>query len=620
MKESKLEKLRLKEEKRLLKEENKRKKAEEKLRLKEEKRLIKEKNKEEKLLKKQLKKGIIPTPHTKFYPDGVSFDLEYPKVTMVGYLLESVARYPDLVAVEYYGRTYKYREFYEMVRNTAKSLRAQGVKPDDKIAICMPNTPQAVMMFYAANMIGAIVALIHPLSAENEIEQYINESGATFLLTLDLVYDKIHNIVDKTCVNKIVVASVGESLKNIKKFLYKFKSRGTVPKIELTDDIMTWKEFLNYGYDYDGEIACLKEADDPAVILYSGGTSGNPKGILLSNYNFNALALSCHKMIEQSGPGESILAILPIFHGFGLGVCIHTTLCCGMRVVLIPNFSPKEFAKLIYKHKISIVCAVPSLYESMTKMKLGKNDLSHFKCAISGGDFMSHDLKEKVDRYLHDHGSSAEVRVGYGLTEATAATCVTPTGAYKEGSIGIPFPGTYYKIVKVGTHDEVRRGEDGEICISGPTVMMGYLNNLQETIQALQIHEDGRTWLHTGDIGSMDKDGYVFFKQRVKRIIISNGYNLYPSHIETIINSHPYVFTSTVIGIPHPKKVQVAKAFIILKDGIKPSKDIEKSIKEHCEKNLAKYSLPAVYEFRDSLPKTLVGKVAYRKLMEEENK
>ena len=620
MKESKEEKIRLKEEKRLIKEENKRKKIEEKLKLKEEKRLLRERLKEEKLLKKQLKKGIIPTPHTKFYPDGVDFDLEYPRVTMVGYLLESVARYPDLVAIEYYGRTYKYREFYEMIRDTAKSLRAQGVKPDDKIAICMPNTPQAVMMFYAANMIGAIAALIHPLSAENEIEHYINESGATFLLTLDLVYDKIHNIVDKTCVNKIVVASVGESLKNIKKFLYKFKSRGTVPKIELTDDIMTWKEFINYGYDYEGEIACLKDADDAAVILYSGGTSGHPKGILLSNYNFNALALSCHKMIEQSGPGESILALLPIFHGFGLGVCIHTTLCCGMRVVLVPNFSPKEFAKLLYKHKISIVCAVPSLYESMTKMKLGKNDLSHFKCAISGGDFMSKDLKEKVDRYLKEHGSSAEVRVGYGLTEASAATCVTPTGAYKEGSIGIPFPGTYYKIVRVGTHDEVKRGEDGEICISGPTVMMGYLNNLQETIQTLQIHEDGRTWLHTGDIGSMDKDGYVFFKQRVKRIIISNGYNLYPSHIETIINSHPDVFTSTVIGIPHPKKVQVAKAFIVLKDGIKPSKDIEKSIKEHCEKNLAKYSLPAVYEFRDSLPKTLVGKVAYRKLMEEENK
>lgn len=626
MKKSKLEKINEKEEKRRLKEKIKLEKEE----LKKEKKLLKEKAKENKILERKRrkeekeilrnkKKGIIPTPYAKFYPEGVSFDVEYPNCTMVGYFLESVARHPDITAVEYYGRTYKYREFYEMIRDTAKSLRAQGVKENDKIAICMPNTPQAVLMFYAANMIGAIAALIHPLSAENEIEQYINESGATFLLTLDLVYDKVHNIVDKTCINKIVVASVGESLKNIKKFLYKFKSRGTVPKIELTDDIMTWKEFLNFGYDYDGEVACLKDGDAPAVILYSGGTSGSPKGILLSNNNFNALALTCHLMIEQSGPGESVLALLPIFHGFGLGVCIHTPLCCGMRVVLVPNFSPKDFAKLLHKHKISIACAVPSLYESLTKMKLGKNDLSHFKCAISGGDFMSMELKNRVDAYLHEHGSSAEVRVGYGLTEASAATCVTPTGAYKDGSIGIPFPGTYYKIVKVGTHDEVKCGEDGEICISGPTVMMGYLNNLEETIHALQIHKDGRTWLHTGDIGSMDKDGYVFFKQRVKRIIISNGYNLYPTHIESVINNHPYVFTSTVIGIPHPKKMQVAKAFIILKDGVKPSKEVEKSIREHCEKNLARYSLPSVYEFRDSLPKTLVGKVAYRKLMDEEN-
>ena len=504
-----------------------------------------------------------------------------------------------------------------MIRDTAKSLKSQGVKEGDTIAICMPNTPEAILMFYAANMVGAIVSLIHPLSAEKEIQNYINGSGATFLLSLDLVYDKVHNIVDNTCVKKIVIASAGDSLKTIKKFLYKFKNRGTVPKIELTDDIMTWNEFLNYGYDYQGEIACLKSSYDPAVILYSGGTSGDPKGILLSNMNFNALALSCHKMIEQSGEKESILAILPIFHGFGLGVCIHTTLCCGMRVVLIPNFSPKDFGSLLHKHKISIVCGVPSLFENLTKTKIGKNDLSKLKCAISGGDFMSKDLKDKVDTYFHEHGSSAEVRVGYGLTEASAAICATPTGEYRESSIGIPFPDTYTKIVRVGTHDEVPYGEDGEICISGPTVMMGYLNNLEETIQTLQIHEDGRTWLHTGDVGSMDKDGFIYFKQRVKRIIISNGYNLYPSYIETIINSHPDVFTSTVIGIPHPKKVQVAKAFIVLKDGIKPSKDVEKSIRLYCEKNLARYSLPAVYEFRDSLPKTLVGKVAYRELEKE---
>lgn len=585
--------------------------------MQESKLMSKEEKKEIKKEEKLNKKNNIKTPWLKYYKEGVPAHLNYPKGTMVGYFLEAVARYPENIAIEYYGRTYTYRAFYEMIRDTAKSLKSQGVKEGDTIAICMPNIPEAILMFYAANMVGALVSLIHPLSAEKEIQNYINGSGATFLLSLDLVYDKVHNIVDNTCIKKIVIASAGDSLKTIKKFLYKFKNRGTVPKIELTDDIMTWNEFINYGYDYQGEIACLKGSNDPAVILYSGGTSGDPKGILLTNMNFNALALSCHKMIEQSGEGESILAILPIFHGFGLGVCIHTTLGCGMRVVLVPNFNPKDFGKLLHKHKISIVCGVPSLFESLTKTSMGKNDLSKLKSAISGGDFMSKDLKNKVDTYFREHGSNAEIRVGYGLTEASAAICVTPTGEYRESSIGVPFPDTYIKVVRVGTHDEVPYGEDGEICISGPTVMMGYLNNLEETIQTLQIHEDGRTWLHTGDVGSMDKDGFVYFKQRVKRIIISNGYNLYPSYIETIINSHPDVFTSTVIGIPHPKKVQVAKAYIVLKDGVKPSKDVEKSIRLHCEKNLARYSLPAVYEFRESLPKTLVGKVAYRELEKE---
>lgn len=603
----------MQESKLMSKEEKKKLKKQEKLKKIEEKNFKKEIKKEEKLNKK----NNIKTPWLKYYKEGVPAHLNYPKGTMVGYFLEAVARYPENIAIEYYGRTYTYRAFYEMIRDTAKSLKSQGVKEGDTIAICMPNIPEAILMFYAANMVGALVSLIHPLSAEKEIQNYINGSGATFLLSLDLVYDKVHNIVDNTCIKKIVIASAGDSLKTIKKFLYKFKNRGIVPKIELTDDIMTWNEFINYGYDYQGEIACLKGANDPAVILYSGGTSGDPKGILLTNMNFNALALSCHKMIEQSGEGESILAILPIFHGFGLGVCIHTTLGCGMRVVLVPNFNPKDFGKLLHKHKISIVCGVPSLFESLTKTSMGKNDLSKLKSAISGGDFMSKDLKNKVDTYFREHGSNAEIRVGYGLTEASAAICVTPTGEYRESSIGVPFPDTYIKVVRVGTHDEVPYGEDGEICISGPTVMMGYLNNLEETIQTLQIHEDGRTWLHTGDVGSMDKDGFVYFKQRVKRIIISNGYNLYPSYIETIINSHPDVFTSTVIGIPHPKKVQVAKAYIVLKDGVKPSKDVEKSIRLHCEKNLARYSLPAVYEFRESLPKTLVGKVAYRELEKE---
>lgn len=564
-------------------------------------------------LKKKGQKGMV-NPWEQFYPEGVTSDLVYPENTMVGYLLDSVSRYPEYPALEFYGSTYSYRELYEHIRRAAASLKSQGVKENDKVAMVMPNTPQALILFYAINMVGAIALIIHPLSGETEIERFLKDSDVKFLLTLDMVYEKIHNIADRTHLKKIVVATAGDGLKNIKKFIYKFRKIGSTPNIELTDNIMTWTEFINYGYGYEGEIVCLRKKEDAAVILYSGGTSGDPKGIVLSNFNFNALALSCHKMIEQSGPGESILAILPIFHGFGLGVCIHTCLGCGMKVVLVPQFNPKEFGKLIHKTKASIVAAVPTLFESLTKTKLGKKDLENLKCAISGGDFMSSDLKKRVDNYLKEHGSSAEVRVGYGLTEASAAICVTPTGRYKDGSIGIPFPGTTVKIVKFNTHEEQSRGKDGELCIDGPTVMMGYLNDMEETIHSLQLHEDGKVWLHTGDIASMDEDGYIFFKQRLKRMIVSNGFNLYPSYIETIINSHPLVFTSTVIGIPHPKKMQVAKAFVVLNDGVKPSKEVERSIKNHCEKNLAKYSLPTEFEFRDSLPKTLVGKVAYTKL------
>lgn len=513
------------------------------------------------------KRELKSRPWLKYYKDFVSPDLEYYDGSMVDYLHEAVLKYPDYIAYDYYGSTCTYRDLYLKIEQTAKSLRAQGVKEGDRVTICMPNTPEGIMMFYAINMIGAVSSMIHPLSAEKEIEQYINEADSRFLLTIDLVYDKIHNILDNTKINKVVVASISNDLGLIKTFLVKFSLRGKVPKIELTDDIMTWKEFQNYGYDYTEKYNMHKKSNDEAVILYSGGTTGNPKGILLSNLNFNALGFQCHMMCDPSKEGDSILSILPIFHGFGLGVCIHTPLCCGMKCILVPDFSPKKFVDLILKYKPNFLASVPTLYEMLTKsLKIGKKDLSFIKCVISGGDFMSGELKRRIDNFLLEHNSKAVVRVGYGLTECTGACCLTPTFSYKDDSIGVPFPNTYFKIVKNGTHDVIENGEDGEICISGPTVMMGYLNNIEETIQTLRTHKDKRVWLHTGDIGSMDKDGVIFFKQRIKRVIVSNGYNLYPSYIESIINTHESVLTSVVIGMSHPYKVQVAKAFIVLRD------------------------------------------------------
>lgn len=571
-------------------------------------------------MKKLKINNSLDRPWIKFYKEGVNPNLNYPETSMVGYFLEAVSRFPEATAYEFYGYTCTYRELYEKIKDAAKGLKAIGVKKDDKVTICMPNTPSSVIMFYAINMVGAVACMVHPLSAENEIEVYLNQTQSNVLFVLDLVYEKVRNIIDTTSVNKVIVGSVGDNLKNLKKIVYKYNSRGKVPKIESSDDIMTYNEFLNLGYDYDGDVVVLRKPNDPAVILFSGGTTGNPKGIMLSNLNFNSLAQQSAIMVEQSGKGKSVLSILPIFHGFGLGVCIHTPLCCGMKIILIPDFNPKKFVKIIKQKQPNILAGVPSLFESMVKGgKIGKNALSCVDVIISGGDYMSQSLKNRIDDFLRENGSHGEVRIGYGLTEASAATCLTPTGRYKDGSIGIPFPDMYYKIVGIGTHDELPYNEDGEICISGPTVMLGYINNPKETMQSLRKHEDGRAWLHTGDIGYMDEDGYVYYKQRLKRMIISNGYNLYPSHIENVINSHPSVLTSTVIGIPHEYKVQVAKAFIVLNEGVKPSKELLKDIKNHCEINLSKYSLPAEYEFINDLPKTLVGKVAYKKL-EENNK
>ena len=425
-------------------------------------------------------------------------------------------------------------------------------------------------------------------------------------------------VINKTNVENIIVSSVSDDMSNFKRAVYWFFS-GRKNKIERNDKAIFYNELLKLGvYDKDFT-GCKRKVDDEAVILYSGGTTGNPKGIVLSNLNFNALAMQAHLMCDPAKAGDSVLAILPIFHGFGLGVTIHTPLYIGMKVILVPDFSPRKFGGLIKKYRPNFITGVPTLYEALLKQKLGKNDLSSLCCVVSGGDTLLPSFKKQVDEFLRAHGSNAQIRCGYGLTECTGASCLNPRQEYRDNSIGIPLPDMLYKIVNIGTFDEVGPLEDGEICICGPTVMKGYLNNPEETEKTLVKHKDGKVWLHTGDIGCMDEDGFIYFKQRLKRLIVSSGYNIYPSYVEDIINKHPLVETCVVIGVPHEYKKQVAKAYIVLKNGEKPTASNKKKIKKYCEENLAKYSWPYDYEFRDTIPTTLVGKVAYKKL-EEENK
>lgn len=555
-------------------------------------------------------------PWYKYY--GKNNKISYPDLTIYELIEKTAKTYPSYYAYEYYGKKVTYSEFIIKIKRTASALMELGVKEGDVVTICMPNTPVAIITFYAVNMIGAISSMVHPLSSKNEIEFYLNESKSKYILTIDLVYDKVSQIVNKTDVEKIIVSSVSDDMSPTKYALYWFFS-GRKNKIVKDEKAIFYKELLNMA-TYDSEFSGIKrKKDDKAIILYSGGTTGSPKGIVLSNLNFNALAMQLQFAIttELAKPGGSNLAILPIFHGFGLGVSIHTGLYIGIKIVLVPDFSPRKFGSLLKKYNPNFLIGVPTLYEALLKTKLGKNDLSHLTCCVSGGDVMPPEFKRQIDKFLRDHGAKSELRCGYGLTECSGACILNPKGKYRDNSVGIPLPDMAFKIVKIGTTREANIMEDGEICVSGPTVMMGYLNNPEETDKVKKRHKDGKIWLHTGDIGCMDQDGFVYYKQRLKRMIVSSGYNIYPSYMEEIICKNEYVDSCAVVAIPHPYKKQVPKAYIILKEGIKPTSQIKNNIKKYCEENFVRYSWPYEYEYRTELPKTLVGKVAYKELEKE---
>ena len=555
-------------------------------------------------------------PWYKYY--GNNNKINYPDLTIYELIEKTAKTYPAYYAYEYYGKKVTYREFIEKIKRTASALMELGVKEGDRVTICMPNTPVAIITFYAVNMIGATSSMVHPLSSKNEILFYLNESKSKYILTIDLVYDKVAEIVNETKVEKVIVSSVSDDMNEFRHALYWFFS-GRKNKIVKDEKAIFYKDLLKMAI-LDKDFSGIKRnVNDEAIILYSGGTTGEPKGICLSNLNFNALAMQLQMAIgsKLAKPGGSNLAILPIFHGFGLGVSIHTGLYIGIKIILVPDFSPRKFGSLLKKYNPNFLIGVPTLYEALLKTKLRKNDLSHLTCAVSGGDIMPPEFKREIDEFLASHGAKTELRCGYGLTECSGACVLNPKDEYRDNSIGVPLPDMAFKIVKIGTTEEAEFMEDGEICVSGPTVMMGYLNNKAETNKTKIKHSDGKVWLHTGDIGCMDSDGFVYYKQRLKRMIVSSGYNIYPSYIENIIKESEYVDNCVVIGIPHPYKKQVAKAYIVLKKGVSDTPNIRKAIRRHCEENLVRYSWPYEYEYRDALPKTLVGKVAYRDLLKE---
>ena len=555
----------------------------------------------------------------KDYLGDLPMHLDYFEGTMFDAVKAIAEKYPDYIAFDFMGKSTTYKCLIEQIETCAKALKTIGIREGDKVTIAMPNCPQAIYLFYAVNLVGGIANMIHPLSAEKEIEFYLNESQSVTAITLDQFYHKFEHIRQNTKVVNIIIASIKDELAQPIKAGYMLTSGRKIAKIPEDAPVIRWDEFMKLSKHCFYNYKVAKQSDDPAVILYSGGTTGTTKGIVLTNKNFNALGQQVVAANPMFCPGDKMLSAMPIFHGFGLGVCIHTMLSQGGRCVLVPRFTPKSYAKDLVKNKCNYIAGVPTLYEALLRLPdMDGADLSCLKGVFSGGDSLSVELKKKFDKFLSEHNSSVQVREGYGTTETVTACCLTPRHMAKEGSIGLPFPDTYIKIVEPDTDRELPYGEEGEILLSGPTVMKEYMGHPEETAKTLRTHADGLTWVYTGDLGIMDEQGFVYFKGRAKRMIVSSGYNIYPAQLENILDAHELVQMSCVIGVPDDYKMQKVKAFVKLVPEAEPTEETKQILLDYCRENIAKYAMPYDIAFKEDMPKTLVGKVAYRVLEEEE--
>lgn len=559
-------------------------------------------------------------PWLKYFGD-MPAHLDYPKGSMYEAVRESAITKKKMnsVAYEFQGKKTNYKHFLNKIEVLGKAYKSIGIDEGDMVTVCMPNTPQGVDTFYALNRIGAVPAMIHPLSAVGEIAFYINSTQSKAVLVVDLFYEKVLEALKQVKHPvKVVVAHIKDELPFPLNMLYPLtvkKKPAPLPKDN--KNVIDWSDFISGGKKVKLSDKFPK-AEDTAVILFSGGTTGTSKGIKLTNLNMNALAAQVAANAGFTMEGLRMFSVMPLFHGFGLGVGIHTALMASGTCIIIPQFTIKTYARDVKKYKPNVIVGVPTLYEALLRSEGFDFDLSFLRGMFCGGDSLSVELKKKVDKFLKDHNATIQVREGYGTTECVTASCLTPYDTYREGSIGIPLSDTYYSIVNPNNDAELPYGEEGEICICGPTVMKGYLNNAEETASTLRRHEDGNLWLHTGDLGYMDEDGFVYYKQRMKRLIIVSGINVYPSQVENAIDAHPDVLLSCAVGIPDPYKMHVVKAFVVLRQGVEPSDKIKEEIIEKCKKNVSRYGVPREIEFRTELPKTLVGKVAYRVLEEEE--
>lgn len=544
------------------------------------------------------------------YPKEVPHTIDLPPIAIHQFLTDAFREVPEKVAIHFMGRELTYKELYQSALKFANYLRSLGVEKGDRVAIMLPNCPQSVIAYYGVLYAGGIVVQTNPLYTERELQYQMADSGAKVILVMDILYPRTMKIINETNIENVIVTGIKDYLPFPKNLVYPFiqkKQYGFSVKVEhsgmnhLFTEIMKSATATEITVDFDFE-------NDLALLQYTGGTTGFPKGVMLTHKNLIANTMMCDAWMYKCNKGEEIiLGILPFFHVYGMTTVLVLSIMQQGKMVLLPKFDVEQALKTIDKQKPTLFPGAPTMYIGLLNHPdLAKYDLSSIKACLSGSAPLPLEVQEKFEAL-----TGGRLVEGYGLTETSPVTHANPIWENRiNGSIGLPWPNTDAAVLRSGESEVLPPGEVGEIAVKGPQVMKGYWNRPEDTAMTFN---DG--WFLTGDLGYMDENGYFYVVDRKKDMIIAGGFNIYPREVEEVLYEHEAIQECVVAGIPDPYRGETVKAYIVLKEGKTVT---DKELNEFCRKNLAAYKVPRYYEFRTELPKTAVGKILRRTLVEEE--
>ncbi|SDM96895.1 long-chain-fatty-acid--CoA ligase [Sediminibacillus halophilus] len=550
-------------------------------------------------------------PWLKQYPADIPTSIRYDEKPLHEYLEESASNSPKMKALYFMGREMTYEEVYDQALKVAGFLQSLGIGKGDRVAIMLPNTPQAVIGYYAVLLAGGTVVQTNPLYQERELEYQLQDSGAKVIICLDILLPRVSQVKKNTALEHIVVTQIKEYLPFPKNLIYPFiqkKQYNMVVKLEASADTHLWNQVITEkGH---GLKACdVDPKQDLALLQYTGGTTGYPKGVMLTHYNLVSNGLMSQAWLGSKQKRDIVMGVLPFFHVYGMTTVMNYSVMTGSKMILMPKFDPEDVLKTIEKQKPTVFPGAPTIYIALLHHpRLKQYDLSSIEACLSGSAPLPAEVQQQFQ-----HVTKGNLVEGYGLTESSPVTHSNfLNGNNVNGSIGVPWPDTDAKIVDMETFQELPNGEIGEIAVKGPQVMKGYWNRKEETEQVLK---DG--WLLTGDIGYMDERGYFYVVDRKKDMIIAGGYNIYPREVEEVLYEFAGVQEVVIAGVPDEYRGETVKAYIVPKQGVQLE---EEELDQFCRKRLAAYKVPRIYEFMDELPKTAVGKILRRKLVEEDKK